>query len=303
MAEQIAGNGEDSFTKAKGFHVEIPLRGCNVSLADIKTAYIDFQDIVTHEGERLLSKFTPIDEQTPGDFEKYVANARKGAFLVTVTVIGGEDNIELYGENASIFDRSDLPLPIKIIFFTNETAFRRFANDRLPPNRFSLWLHFNRPPILDPNPLVSNPTPNSSVVSINADMSMFLRAAQTITHNLAAKKSWYAPLHEKFAYDFGFWLLAFPYALFMVTTKANQWLPIGTSLETFRIPFFIYALGVSLLGYRAFMSYLKWALPVNVLRENRDTAWKHRGVFAVVLLSLIGSFIWALLGKQMGLGG
>lgn len=172
-----------------------------------------------------------------------------------------------------------------------------------PPNRFSLWLHFSKPPILDPNPLVSEPTPNTSLVSIKADLLPFLRAAQTITHKLRSKRSWYAPLHQKFAYDFGFWVFGLPYSLFMVTTKANQWLPVGTSWETYRIPFFIYALGICLLAYRAFMSYLKWAFPVNVLKENKDTAWKHRAIFFVVITSLIGSLAWALIGKQIGLGG
>lgn len=133
LSDQVSVDGLEVKAPPKGFDVEIPLRGCDLSLEDIKNAYAEFQELATHEGERLLNKVPKLENQTQQDFEDYIAAARKGAFLVTVTIIGGDDNIELFGDNISIFDRPDLPYPIKTVFFTNQNSFRYYANNNLPP--------------------------------------------------------------------------------------------------------------------------------------------------------------------------
>lgn len=138
-------------------------------------------------------------------------------------------------------------------------------------------LDFSKPALLDPNPVLSEATPNDSNVSINADDMSFFRAVQrVIDTKVTSKRTWYGSLHKNFTYDFGLWLFALPLALFLATYYMDQILHSESTFASYRWAFFIYATGMVLIGYRFLTSYAKWAFPVNVLVDNKDTAWGHR---------------------------
>jgi len=76
-----------------------------------------------------------------------------------------------------------------------------------------------------------------------------------------------------------------------------KFFPEGGDLGSYRWAFFIYATGMMLLLYRFLTGYAKWAFPVNVLTENKDTAWKHRialGGAITGLFSKMVDVIWGL---------
>ena len=56
----------------------------------------------------------------------------------------------------------------------------------------------------------------------------------------------------------------------------NELIPENSAFQLFRWPLFFYFVGLSLMIYRALTAYAKWAFPVNVLEENKDSALKHR---------------------------
>jgi hypothetical protein len=66
-----------------------------------------------------------------------------------------------------------------------------------------------------------------------------------------------------------------------------KFFPSNGSHSSFRVAFYIYGIGIGLILYRFLYSYLRWAFPVNVLKENKDTATKHRTFFAAIVMGMI----------------
>jgi hypothetical protein len=171
------------------------------------------------------------------------------------------------------------------------------ANGQSPPNLFRVWIHFSKPPLFDPNPLVSHPTVNASTVKIMARDLTYFRATQNVINGLIKRhRHWYSFIHETFAYDIGLWLIGAPYILYNVTVYADKFFPKDVSRSSFRATFFIYSIGIGLILYRTLYGYLKWAFPVNVLKENHDIAATHRVLFAGILVALMAHFLAHLLG-------
>jgi|GEM_PF-1453753 len=280
---------------------EIPVRGCELTLPQVKAVYRELALLTRKEGETIIRLLQKSDDMNDEDFKKRNEFLQNDAFRLTVSIVGF-DGQTAYGESENVFDSKNLPFPIKTIFFTNTTAFRRNADGVDPKNRFSLWLHFYKPPLFDPNPLVSDQTPNYSKVEIRADDVGYFRAVQNIVGNkLRSNKKWYWFIHEKFAYDIGLWLLALPYALYWITVYSDYFFPPEGANASFRIAFYIYGLGLSLFAYRALFGYVKWAFPVNVLEENKDSATRHRVTLGAILSSLVISAVKSVLGNAVGL--
>ena len=279
----------------------IPIRGCQLTLLQIKAAYRELAVLTKNEGKRIVSSLEKPEDMSDEDFKKSNQFLIDDAFRVTVSIVGF-DGQTVYGETEEIFDSDNLPFPIKTVFFTNETSFKRHANQTLPQNRFSFWFHLIKPPLFDPNPLVSDPTPNHSEVEIRADDVSYFRAVQNIvSKKLNSNKKLYSFVHEKFAYDIGLWFIALPFALYWVTVYTDYFFPIESNYASFRIACYIYGLGLSLISYRALFGYIKWAFPVNVLEENNDRATRHRIILGGIVFSLIASGAKSLFGFMTGL--
>lgn len=190
------------------FEDEIQIRGCALSLAIIKSAYKELQSVIAKEAEKVINSLLKPDELSPEEFEKRNDFLRVDAFRLTVSIIGF-DRQTAYGDTAEIFDSNDLPNPIKNIYFTNITAYQKHANGTEPNNNFSVSLYFDKPPLFDPSPLVSQPTVNASKATIKADDIVFYRAVQNIINTkIKEKRTYYSIIHEKFSYDLGLWLFA-----------------------------------------------------------------------------------------------
>lgn len=280
---------------------DIAVRGCHLNLPQIKAAYRELSVLTKQEADRIVGALLKLDGESDEDFEKRKQFLKDEAFRVTVSIVGFNDETA-FGDRERIFDSKELPLPIKTIYFTNITAFKPHADGAEPRNRFAVWLHFHKPPLFDPNPLVSEPTPNPSKVEIAAEDVGYIRAIQTIVGNkLKSDKKWHAFIHEKFAYDIGLWFIALPYALYWITIYSDYFFPAGSSHASFRIAFYIYGIGLSLLLYRALFGYLKWAFPVNILDENKDRAMRHRLMLGAILSSLVISGVKSGLSTVAGI--
>lgn len=258
------------------YEEEIPIRGCVLSLEDIKEAYRELQKINRTFGEQIIATLPREPQLTDEQWEERKSYLLEDAFCLTVTISGLRD-LRLYGEREAVFDDADLPKPIKSIYFTNSTAFRRNANGNEPKNRMSVFLDFTKPEIFDPNPLVSAETPNQSHVEIQAeDVTFFSAVQKAVEKKITTHKTWYSAIHRNFAYDVGMWFIALPISLYASAYYMDQAIPTDSKLQLFRWPMFMYFLGLCLILYRALTAYAKWAFPVNVLQENKDRALKHR---------------------------
>lgn len=258
------------------YEEEIPVRGCHLTLDNIKEAYRDLQAINRKFGEQIVATVPRSPDMTDQQWEAHKAFLLSDAFCLTTTVNGLRDE-QLYGETVDVFDSPNLPKPIKSIFFTAANSFKRHANGNEPTNRISVFLDFGKPELFDPNPLVSAATPNEGNVTVNAqDITYFNAVQKAVEKRLTSNRTWYGAIHRNFAYDVGMWFLALPVALYFSAFYMNQIIPTGSKFELFRWPLFVYFVGLSLIAYRALMAYAKWAFPVNILAENKDKALKHR---------------------------
>lgn len=273
--------------RALGWYEEtIPLRGCKLSLENIAEIYRELTAINRSFGEKVIATLQRPPDVTDEQWEARKAYLLRDAFALTVSVRGQRDQ-QLVDEDESIFTSPNLPMPIKVIYFTNVTAWQRNAPNSFPQNRIDALFDFSKPALLDPNILVSEATPNTSNVSVTAqDISYFRAVQQVVTSKILSRRTWYSAIHRSFTYDLGLWVVLLPVALVMVTYYMEKWLPTGGDLAAYRWAFFIYGVGVSALFYRFITAYTKWAFPVNILVDNKDTAWKHRVAIGGILTSL-----------------
>lgn len=280
------------------FEEVIPVRGCHMSLESLRDVYRELSDINREFGKRIIADLQPNENMTEKEWADRKVFLLDDAFRLTVTIIGHQDQ-QVYAEGPDIFSSQNLPKHIKKIFFTNITAYRRHAGGDEPRNQFQVMLDFDKPELLDPNPLVSSATPNESSVSIRADDISFFRAVQHVVNaKLLSQRSWHRFLHKNFAYDLGIWILAFPIGLYFSTYYMDKLFPIGSRLSSFRPAFFVYTTGMALLMYRFLSSYAKWAFPVNVLTDNKDRSLRHRlalGAFAAWLFYNIADTLYELM--------
>ncbi|TKA97227.1 hypothetical protein FAZ78_07275 [Cereibacter changlensis] len=285
--------------KPFGWYEEVlPVRGCVLSLEDIREVYRDLLAINRKYGEQIVATLQRDPDITNEQWEARKAFLLDNAFCLTITVNGLRDQ-QLYGESAAVLADPNLPKPIKSIFFTNVNSFQRNANGSEPANRIEVLLDFGKPELFDPNPLVSAATPNESSIRVHAqDITFFSAVQKVVEKRITSKKAWYGAIHRNFAYDIGVWLFALPVALYFSAYYMNIILPLGGRFELFRWPLFVYLVGLMLLLYRALMAYAKWAFPVNVLEENKDRALKHRltlGGFASWLFYKVASTAYGII--------
>lgn len=287
--------------KPVGWYEEsIPLRGCYLSLDDIKAVYRDLQSINFKFGEQVLSGINREEGETDEQLKARRDYLLRDAFCLTVTVNGLRDE-QLYGETVETFDSKNLPRPIKSIFFTNVNSFRRHANGNEPANRFEAFIDFSKPGIFDPNPFVSAETPNGSNVTVNAqDITFFNAVQKAVEKKITSNRTWYGAIHKNFAYDIGIWFFALPVGMFFSAYYMDKLIPVGSSLELFRWPLFAYFVGISMILYRALTAYAKWAFPVNILAENNDRALKHRLALGGLTSSLFYMFVRTIYNNFIG---
>lgn len=284
MTESELSRPRESFA-LEYYEEAIPIRGCSLTMANIQHLYRELQKINSEFGKSKVANLHRDYGLSDEEWERKKGHLLDDAFRLTTTVTGDRDQ-HIYGEDETIFQSTDLTLPIKSIYFTNITAYKRHANGQIPQNAIEVTLDFGKPDLTDASLVVSEPTPNNSRVLIRAqDISFFRAARQIVDTKLANHRSRFGFLHVNFAYDFGLWLLALPSILLLATYYMDVLFPIGGTYSSYRWAFFVYVSGLGLLGYRFLNSYAKWAFPVNVLAENKDRAWRHR-------LILGGASLW-----------
>ena len=185
----------------------IPVRGCHLSLENIKEVYWDLTIINRKFGEQVISTLPRDESMTEEQWAAHKAFLLNDAFCLTTKITGLRDQ-QLYGEKVELFDNPDIPKPIRSIFFTNVNSFKRHASGNVPLNRLEVFLDFGKPEVFDPNPLVSAATSNDGNVTVNAQDMTFFRAVQRVVETkLTNNRTWYSLIHRNFAYDLGLWVL------------------------------------------------------------------------------------------------
>ncbi len=272
------------------------IRGSKLSIKRIRDAVRELEMLNKEEGRKAIAKLKIGDGETEKQFSEKKEFLLDDAFRITVSIEGYKGK-NVYGENENVFDSPQLPSPIKMIYFTNETAYSRNANGDSPPNRLSFKFNFDKPQIFDPSISVSQPTPNDSEVSVLAHELGFFGAVENIVNQLNTPRRWHSLIHGRFTYDVGLWFLFMPLALFFITILANHLLTFQGDQITIRIAFFVFCLGVSLMVYRGLFDYMRWVFPVIALEENKDSATRHRLIFSGIISFIFFSSLVAIVNK------
>jgi len=256
--------------------IEIPVRGCKISLDKIKTIYRELSDINRSFGEKMIANLDRDTNMSDDEWENHKSWLLDDAFCLTISINGQKDQ-QLYAETVDIFDDPYLPFPLETIFFTNVNSYRRHASGELPTNQVSVYLDFGKPDIVDPKAVVSAATPNAGHVAVKAEDIAFYNAIQkSVEQSLTSHRTWYSPIHRNLSYDLGLLLVILPAAFYFSAYFMDQIIPADSNHMIYRWPLFMYFVFLSFIVYRMFTSYLKWAFPVNVLVENKDKAHFHR---------------------------
>ncbi|MBU4528452.1 MAG: hypothetical protein KUA43_09715 [Hoeflea sp.] len=100
----------------------IPVRGCKLSMGNIKDFYRDLSAINRKFGEQVISGLPRNDAMSDEEWNSHKSTLLDDAFCLTITINGIRDQ-KLYGESLEIFDDIELPKPIESIFFTNNNSF------------------------------------------------------------------------------------------------------------------------------------------------------------------------------------
>lgn len=278
------------------YSADIPLRGFSFSLETIRAAYRELSASLEDEANREIAKLTKPDDWDDARFKSEKEKLKKHAFKATVSIIGGKDNITLYGESEDIFSSRNIPFPVKTIYITNETAFKNIVGDKEPNNRFNIWIDFTKPSLFDPSPLLSEPTRNTSRAVLNCDNLTFFNAVQNIVkNNMKSKNSLFSFIHGKLSYDVGSFLIATPYSIYTASDLVFKNLKFQNNIFL-QFGSFVYLFFIFMIVYRFIFSYIKWAFPINVLEQNNDTSKSHRYILGTMLLGLIVNIISKIFG-------
>lgn len=263
------------------------LTGCNFTIDLIETYYTDLQKISDESGENILNNLQKGETQSEDDFNNYLDLLRKNAFRLTISITG-KDGIVVYGEDVSVFRSTKIRYPIERIFFTNATAYKRFANGENPENLIEVVLDFSEQPILDPYNIVSAPSPNQSNAAFNCRNSSFFEACKSITKDFIHKsKSSWSFLHTAFSYDLILWTFFAPYALYYISVYSKFFSEKIGNDTLFWPAAFIYLSVVSIFVFRITIGYAKRVFPVASLAENKGVPFKHRAILAAIILGLV----------------
>lgn len=270
----------------------ISISAVTVSLADVKKIFDRLTQHLKEEADRQTKELMKPPDQSQEDFDRQVAIARENAFRITVT-IAGTDGQNIFGDTLELFDSPNLPDEIDSIYMTNVTAYQGQTRQR-PPNGFSVLLDFSKPPLIDNNNPVSNPTPNNSNVSIEGGRDAWLASITDATMGvLDNRKNGRTFVHAAFVYDFGLMLFGLPLGLYVCSRLSGiVESTLGAAHPFLSAAAYVYLVLVGLWLYRILFGYTKWAFPTVELLEAESRSKKHRKFWYAITTGLVSTVIF-----------
>ena len=232
-------------------------------------------------------------EQTDEEYEKN-KKILKDSFELRVTVVG-KDGEEFFGPVKEVFESPNFPDQINSIYINSETVLK--ANHNWSPrNSFDIFLDFTKPEIFNFSLMPSQATPNNSNFNVSGyDATWANGVFNEILKILSKNKSSFSFLHRHSIYDIFLWFVGYPLAFwicFKFSPIINQLF--GNISVFIKSGAYLYLFIASLFIFRVLFHYGRWIWPLVEYKCPKDKALKHRAFFSVLLLSLLGTFIYDL---------
>ena len=268
------------------------IRSITVDMDDLKRIIDRLVKHVENQGDVETSKLKPPPEQDEKDFWDHIDLERQQAFRISVT-IAGHSGEQLFGYGTEVCDSPNIPDKIEYIFLSNEAAYQSVTGHP-PANKFYINFDFSKPPLIDNNNPVSNPTPNNSQLTIEGDQETWVSAIQEacmgVLKNRDNKRSF---LHKAFVYDAGLFIFGIPLGLY-VCWKFSGFVDeqLGSESGFLSALAYIYIFFFMINIYRTLFGYTKWAFPTVELEERRNDSKTHRKFWIGVVVSLLGALIY-----------
>ena len=261
------------------------------ALVDVQRIFERLLVQVNDQAEVELGALQKQANETDEGLSARKEDLRRRVFRITVTIFG-TDGSQLFGDDASLFVSPNRPTQVRSIYMTNVTAYQGVTSQR-PINFFELLLDFSRPPLLDPNRLVSSPTANDSNLSVggqrDAWVAAVVEAVDGVLRERRTRRSW---VHRAFIYDVGQLLIGVPLG-FYVCLKLSGLVNRVSNIPPFLgAALYVYLFFIALWAYRVLFGYTRWAFPSVELTDNRDSAQVHRAVWWVISGGVLIDVIW-----------
>lgn len=184
-------------------------------------------------------------------------------FLYQVAVTArGDDGDQVIAFSSDLLAEDRLPKPLAAISF-EIGLYYRLVNQREPNNRAQVKLDFSKPPLFDLSKSSGGETPNSSVVGVAGNATIWVAGTYEKVHSILRRRrvrtGW---LHWRHTFDILLLLLGFPLAL-----------PVAALVvETFREPtmgdarwvslaLFLLLVPAVMFLFRLAFGFARWLLP------------------------------------------
>jgi hypothetical protein len=234
----------------------IPLRAMTIGREDVIRVFERLLRPVQEEAEREVRELVRPPDQSEDEFLRRIAVARSNAFRITVTISGADG--DLFGDKVDLFTSPNLPDDIKGIYMTNVTAYEG-QTGRKPSNRFSLLFDFQKPPLVDNNNPVSNPTPNASNPTVEGDRDSWVASiSEAVMGILVRRRNNRRVLHAAFVYDFGLMVLGLPLGLYVCLRSSTLIdAKLGVHSQFLASVAYVYLMLMGIWAYRILFGYTK----------------------------------------------
>lgn len=222
-------------------------------------------------------------------------------YRVTLMLRGAQGEVTTTDDPA-VIEPDLLPFPLQSVDY--EIGFNyRMTTGNQAFNRATVRFDFTRPPAIDISTSTSQPTPNTSTVSVFGSDTLWVAGVfervNAIIEQSAVNSFW---LHRAYAYDVALLVLGLPLALVVGLSAAGRSpeMP-GVNPIVTQIAIAFLAGMLSLLAFRIAFGLTRWLLPYieyvpsPVPLHRRVRLFLATAIFAIVT-SVLGSGIYALLG-------
>ena len=271
----------------RGASRTIPIRGCKVTIEDLKRLYSLLSVSAEAAVETHLSGIPPLEGKNPEEEAQLRDNVRKLGQL-TVTIIDAHGG-QRVNQSVDCLKPENLPDKIETITFDSTTG---FANTQISlMNKFQLHLDFTDTPGFNIYNPIDHETPNYSRFEVTgADEAWVNNVTQKVTNFFNERKSTSLWLHNRRLFVFITWLLLIPSSFWIAYGIDNFLIPKDSDIHiALRGSLNVYFFLLTFFVLRYLFWALRWAYPVIELVGTKQTfiRWVINTVFLSYILKII----------------
>jgi hypothetical protein len=273
----------------RNYNKRVSLHSCKLSIDDPKRLYRIVNEKQKELGDVAVNALTQTAGETAEAFQER-RNRVRDAYITTARITGF-DNEMVTGHGESIFDSALLPERVMSIEY--DTVFSPKAQLNIVPNdRVVLFLDFSRPTVFG-SALPAAPTPNNGNWVVSAESEAWSTSLNARLEGFFKERRTHIDwLHHSNTYDALLLVIGIPLTLWATSRIGNAIvlrLHLASAAQT---ALYIYLFFLYLNVFRWMFSYGRWVYPKIELESRNSAPSRHRTVWSVLVLGILGAAIW-----------